>query len=74
MLDPKIIRDEPEKIKKMLNDRVVDFDFEKMLELGKKRRDLIKSTDDLRKKRNEMSVAIGTLSYTHLTLPTTPYE
>jgi len=59
MLDPKIIRDEPEKIKKMLNDRVVDFDFEKMLELGKKRRDLIKSTDDLRKKRNEMSVAIG---------------
>ena len=59
MLDPKIIRDEPEKIKKMLKDRAVDFDFDKMLELDKKRRDLIKSTDDLRKKRNEMSIAIG---------------
>ena len=31
MLDPKIIRDEPEKIKKMLKDRAVDFDFDKML-------------------------------------------
>ena len=59
MLDPKIIRDEPGKIKKMLKDRAVDFDFDKMLELDKKRRDLIKSTDDLRKKRNEMSIAIG---------------
>ena len=59
MLDPKIIRDEPEKIKKMLKDRAVDFDFDKMLEFDKKRRNLIKSTDDLRKKRNEMSIAIG---------------
>ena len=59
MLDPKIIRDEPGKIKKMLKERAVDFDFDKMLELDKKRRDLIKSTDDLRKKRNEMSIAIG---------------
>ena len=59
MLDPKIIRDEPEKIKKMLKDRAVDFDFDKMLEFDKKRRALIKSTDDFRKKRNEMSIAIG---------------
>ena len=59
MLDPKIIRDEPGKIKKMLKDRAVDFDFDKMIELDKKRRDMIKSTDDLRKRRNEMSIAIG---------------
>jgi len=59
MLDPKIIRDEPGKIKKMLKDRSVDFDFENMLELDKKRRDLIKQTDELRKKRNQMSIAIG---------------
>ena len=59
MLDPKIVRDEPEKIRKMLKDRAVEFDFEKMLELDKKRRDLIKETDDLRKKRNQMSVEIG---------------
>ena len=59
MLDPKIIRDEPEKIRKMLVDRAVDFDFDGMLELDKKRRDLIKETDELRKKRNQMSIAIG---------------
>jgi len=59
MLDPKIIRDEPEKIKKMLKDRSVDFDFDNMLELDKKRRNLIKQTDELRKKRNQMSIAIG---------------
>jgi len=59
MLDPKIIRDQPDKIKKMLKERAVEFDFNKMLDLDKKRRDLIKNTDDLRKKRNQMSVAIG---------------
>ena len=59
MLEPKIIRDQPDKIKKMLKERAVEFDFNKMLDLDKKRRDLIKNTDDLRKKRNQMSVAIG---------------
>ena len=59
MLDPKIIRDEPEKIRKMLMDRAIEFDFDGMLELDKKRRELIKETDELRKKRNQMSIAIG---------------
>ena len=59
MLDPKIIRDEPEKIRKMLIDRAIEFDFDGMLELDKKRRELIKETDELRKKRNQMSIAIG---------------
>ena len=59
MLDPKIIRDEPEKIRKMLMDRAIEFDFDEMLELDKKRRELIKETDELRKNRNQMSIAIG---------------
>ena len=59
MLDPKIIRDEPEIIRKMLKNRAVDFNFDKMLELDKIRRDLIKETDEFRKKRNQMSIAIG---------------
>ena len=50
MLDPKIIRDEPDKIRKMITDRAVKFDFDNMLELDKKRRVLIQETDDLRKK------------------------
>jgi len=59
MLDPKIIRDEPDRIKQMLKDRAVEFDFEKMLELDKKRRDMMFQTDELRQKRNQMSVKIG---------------
>ena len=59
MLDPKIIRDETDKIRKMITDRAVKFDFDNMLELDKKRRVLIQETDELRKKRNQMSIAIG---------------
>ena len=59
MLDPKLIRDQPEKVRKMIRDRAVKFDFDNMIELDKKRRGLIKETDELRKKRNQMSIAIG---------------
>ena len=45
MLDPKIIRDKPETIRKMLIDRAVEFDFDGMLELDKKRRSLMKEID-----------------------------
>ena len=58
MIDPKIIRDEPDRIRKMISDRAVKFDFDNMIELDKKRRDLIKETDELRKTRNQMSIAI----------------
>ena len=60
MLDPKIIRDEPEKIKEMLKDRAVDFDLEKMLELNKVRKDMMHQTDELKQKRNQMSMKIAT--------------
>ena len=59
MLDPKLIRDQPEKVRKMIRDRAVKFDFDNMIELDKKRRDLIKETDELRKKRNQMSISIA---------------
>ena len=55
MLDPKIIRENPEKIQKMLKDRAVDFDFDGLVQLEKKRREFIIKTDELRKKRNEIS-------------------
>ena len=56
MLDIKMIRENPERIRKMLKDRDVQFDLDLLLELDKKRREMIISTD--------------TVSYTHLTLPT----
>ena len=60
MLDPKIIRDEPERIKQMLKDRVVEFDLEKMLELNKTRKDMMQQSDELKQKRNQMSMKIAT--------------
>ena len=59
MLDPKIIRDEPDRIKQMLKDRAVKFDFEKMLELNKTRKEMMIQSDELKQKRNQMSVKIG---------------
>ena len=54
MLDMKTVRQDPEKIRKMLQDRVVKFDLDLLLELDKKRREMIISTDELRKKKNDL--------------------
>jgi len=51
MLDMKMIRENPENIRKMLKDRAVQFDLDLLLELDKKRREMIISTDNLRKKK-----------------------
>ena len=59
MLDIKMIRENPESIRKMLKDRDVQFDLDLLLELDKKRREMIISTDNLRKKKNEMSIKIS---------------
>ena len=59
MLDMKMVRENPKSIRKMLTDRNVEFDFDSLLELDKKRRELIISTDNLRKRKNEMSVKIS---------------
>jgi len=59
MLDMKMIRENPENIRKMLKDRDVQFDLDLLLDLDKKRRGMIISTDELRKKKNEMSVKIS---------------
>jgi len=59
MLDMKMIRENPENIRKMLKDRAVQFDLDLLLELDKKRREMIISTDNLRRKKNEMSIKIS---------------
>ena len=55
----KIVRQDPKKIRKMLQDRAVKFDLDLLLEFDKKRRELIINTDNLRKKKNEMSIKIS---------------
>ncbi|MGQ0772123.1 MAG: serine--tRNA ligase [Nitrososphaerota archaeon] len=60
MLDPKIIKEKPELIRKMLKDRKVEFDLDSLISLDSRRRELIVKTDELRKKKNTVSVEIAT--------------
>ena len=59
MLDMKLVRQNPEKIRKMLKYRMVEFDLDLLLQLDEKRRELIINTDRLRNKKNEMSIKIS---------------
>jgi len=59
MIDTKIIREDPERIRKMLKNRAVDFNFDSLIEFDKKRRELIIKTDELRKTRNQVSLEFG---------------
>jgi seryl-tRNA synthetase len=59
MLDPKLLRENPEKIRNMLEARAVKFSLDDLISLDKDRRELIVKTDELRKKRNEVSLEIS---------------
>ncbi|MEM4377644.1 MAG: serine--tRNA ligase [Candidatus Nitrosotenuis sp.] len=59
MLDPKLIKEKPEIIRKMLQDRRMEFDLDGLVWLDAKRRELIIKTDELRKKKNQVSVEIS---------------
>ena len=59
MLDPKILRENPDKIRKMLKDRGLEYNLDGLIQLDKQRRNLIMETDEFRKKRNEISMEIG---------------
>ena len=59
MLDPKILRENPDIIKKMLKERAVNFALDDLIRLDKERRELIIKTDDLRKKKNDISLEIA---------------
>ena len=59
MIDPRILRESPQDIGRMLDDRGVDFDLDGLLHLEQERRRLILETDALRQKRNEFGRAIS---------------
>ena len=59
MLDPKLLRDNPDKIRDMLTARAVNFPLDELISLDKDRRELIVKTDEFRKKRNEVSLEIA---------------
>lgn len=59
MLDPKLLRENPDKIKKMLEARALDFPLDQLIKLDRERRELITKTDEFRKKRNDISLEIS---------------
>ena len=61
MLDIKIIREKPEWVKERLRTRGEDYPIDEILELDKKRRELIQRVENLRHIRREESERIGKL-------------
>ena len=59
MLDPKIIKENPQIIQDMLKARAVEFDLGALIDSDRKRRELIIKTDELRKKKNQMALEIS---------------
>ena len=59
MLDTKLIRENPEILKKALKNRGADFDVDYLLELDQKRRLKIKEVDDLRARQNALAEEVA---------------
>lgn len=59
MLDPKLIKENPQTIEGMLKARNVVFDLDGFLDSDKKRREYIIKTDELRKKKNQVALEIA---------------
>lgn len=59
MLDPKLIKENPQIIQQMLKARNVDFDLDGLVDSDRKRRDFILQTDELRKRKNKVALDIA---------------
>jgi seryl-tRNA synthetase len=59
MIDPKILKERPQLLKDMLRRRKIDFPLDELIELDKKRRQLISSRQDIRHRKNVISDQIS---------------
>jgi seryl-tRNA synthetase len=59
MLDPKILKDSPDEVRKMLKSRNVEFPLDELVALEKRRRELMTEAQDQRAKKNKLSEAIA---------------
>lgn len=59
MLDPKLIKDNPEKIREMLKARALDFPLDDLIKSDKERREMIIKTDELRKTKNQIALEVA---------------
>jgi seryl-tRNA synthetase len=60
MIDPKILKDNPQLLKDMLRRRKVEYPVSELLDLDKKRRELIIEIQNLRHRKNTLSQSIAT--------------
>lgn len=60
MLDPKLLKENPDAVQEMLRKRNVDFPLDELVGLDRRRRELIIETQELRQKKNRVSEAIAT--------------
>ena len=61
MLDPRLIKERPEELKKMLGPRAEHIDWDSLLKLDKERRALLTKVEELRAQRRKVSDDISTL-------------
>lgn len=59
MLDPKMLKENPDAVRAMLKRRNVDFPIEDLLNLDRRRRELIMQTQELKHKKNKLSEAVA---------------
>ena len=59
MLDPKLIKENPQIIQNMLKARSVEFDLKGLIESDQKRREFIIKIDELRKRKNQVALEIS---------------
>jgi len=59
VLDPKLIKENPQIIQQMLKSRDIEFDLDGLIDADRLRREFILKTDELRKKKNQYSLEIS---------------
>ena len=59
MIDIKILRTNPDLVRKALHDKVTKVDLDKVIELDVKRIPLKQKLDEIRSERNKLSDAMG---------------
>jgi seryl-tRNA synthetase len=61
MIDLKLLKDDPDIIRKALADRGEDIDLDRIIALDKQRRSIITQTQDMKQERNVLSEKVGKL-------------
>lgn len=60
MLDSKLLKENPDAVREMLRKRHMEFPLDKLVQLDRRRRELIIETQELRQKKNKLSEVVAT--------------